>query len=260
MLSRYWLNLALLLIVVALAALSFFAVPGKPPAAGFQMLELLDQPPHSILIERRAQQTVSLSKPADVWLLNGPFAGDADQAKVSELLRFLDASSDTVLLAQPEELHRFELTRPRVRLTINDTEFWFGATQPLNGRRYVLQGDKIYLLRDTAYYHLIAEPAGYASRALLPSHLHITALIHENRQVAVADPRLLESWRSATAERAQTLSNPSGEALHVEFSNGPRITFYLRATDDALILGRADLGIEYVFPAAARAQLLGTDS
>ena len=259
MLTRYWLNLVVFVCVIALAAITLWQPGQMPSPENPRFRQLLDASPHSIRIERRAQQTVALSKQADRWVLDGPLAVAADQPKVFELLRFLDASAENVLPAQAEELHRFELARPRVRLSINSEKFWFGSTHPLDGRRYVLHADTIYLVNDTSYYHLIAEPPAYASRALMTADRQIMSVTRGEDRLDKADSSLLEHWRAAMAERVQTLSDPLGERIVVQFANGTVVHFDARMAEDSLILGRADLGIEYVFPASAELSLFGSE-
>ncbi|MES9977273.1 MAG: hypothetical protein ABW107_00830, partial [Candidatus Thiodiazotropha sp. 6PLUC5] len=56
----------------------------------------------------------------------------------------------------PAELKPFGLDQPNLILRLNQTQFSFGTTDPINGWRYVLHRGEIHLIGNGFQHHLIA--------------------------------------------------------------------------------------------------------
>ena len=56
-------------------------------------------------------------------------------------------------------LVQFDLKNPRVLLNLNNNKFYFGVTNPIDQKRYVLFDDNVYMIDDFIYPQLTTSPA-----------------------------------------------------------------------------------------------------
>lgn len=159
--DRFLLNLILACTIIVLATIAYWR-PGQEALVDVPRISSLQaEDVQTIDLHRRGQQPMTFTRAGDGWRLATPSEGVADQYKVSALLDILD-SRGTATVASIE-LERFELNEPRATLRF-DKELWsFGASHPLDGRRYVLHEGKIHLIDNRFFHHLIGEPQVYAA-------------------------------------------------------------------------------------------------
>jgi hypothetical protein len=168
--DRFALNIVLFGAIVALVAIAYW-LPGHHELAKLPLVSSLQaEAVHSIDLQRRAQQSVSFVRntgdSAQQWVMITPSKGPANAEKVAALLNILQTRSTATVPA--DELQRFELDQPRVSLQFNDETWSFGASHPLDGRRYVLHNGVVHLVDDRFFHHLIAEPQIYMAPVPVP--------------------------------------------------------------------------------------------
>lgn len=274
--SRTWLNIALLILVAA-AALVMVYLPGlQKPAPPVTLSTLQPEQITRIHIQRDGQQDITLVKTQQGWRMTAPYTLPASEFHVQALLHFPQAASHTRIAAQGQDLSKFNLATPRVRLRLNDTDFTFGDNEPLSQRRYVLLGQTIHLIDDNDYYRLIAEPASWVSAAPLPDDAQIEELsLPAIRLTRRSDGRwsltpssdvsadaintLLDEWRNAQALQVRAYTKDAAQGAHetvqVRLQN-ETLQFAITARTPELILARPDAGVQYHFPEELAGRLL----
>jgi hypothetical protein len=138
----------ILLLAALVAAASIFL---WPRSEGFRLSDLSPQKVSSIRVEKQGMPEISLERKGDSWEIVAPKRGGAKMEAVKKILSILEARSDQKLKA--ENLARFGLDKPELRVHFDDVEFDFGILNPLTGQQYVKCGNAVYLV--SAKYALI---------------------------------------------------------------------------------------------------------
>ncbi len=272
--SQLLLNLVLLGLVLALVLFAVYQ-PGKPPLSKpFRLTQASQDTINKIRIARKHQEDVVLRKEHGQWWMVKPFAIHANPYRTTAILTVLRAESAMQLNAKQQDLARFKLDDPRVKLELDDYHFAFGDTNPLDQRRYVLFNDILYLIGDRVYQHLIAEPANFVSTQLLPSEVRLSEIrlpgyhlqliegtwsvtpeLPETSSDAIS--QLVDAWRraEALAVRAHQKGTPLG-TVYLNTEDGGGVQFAIMAQTPELILARLDFAIQYHLSEAAGARLL----
>jgi hypothetical protein len=267
-------NIVLLVIAAGLA--TFIAIAPEEKALPV-LAPLSDENPRAISrirIEPSAAETIELRRADGSWDLVEPMHVSANDFRVNTLLRVLEAPVHARIDTTEQQLGRFGLASARGRILLDDKEILFGDSEPIHGRRYLLYDGRVALVDDNYFSHLRSSPANYVNPALLGRDPHLQSIllpgIRVYRQAGNwrMDPddggasedaiaRLVGTWRQARA----TAVRPYEQSLHwsdviiVELADGD-MRFDLAHTAFELILGRADLGIQYHMPERAGARLL----
>lgn len=147
---RLRINLVLLATVALLGALIWFARPG-----GFPSLTPLDPATVELIeISDLSGRQIRLQKETRGWR-SGSVA--ANRPRINQLLGICRTASLERFPA-PADLSPFGLDPAPIRLRLDGLIIDFGATDPVNGWRYVRIGKQIHLIADGFYHHLTAAP------------------------------------------------------------------------------------------------------
>ncbi len=271
--KRGWLNLALLLVVVALAALVYFE-PGKEPSEVVLLTELDAEAVQQIRIER-ASDDIVLQRRSGVWILVEPQVANAKQFYVNQVLAMLSEQSLERYPAEGLDLNKYGLQPPRAKLVVDGVELAFGRINPLNSRLYVMVDNVIHMV-STNDISLLGEAwHRYVSRVLFSVDDELQSMVvpglgRLDRDAGgwlfdgavVPDSAdqlqaLVDAWQYAQASQVRPVSEPgTAEKVVVRLVSGAEISFGLLATEDELVLQQHELGLEYVFDAAQKNRLL----
>ncbi|MGH8504218.1 MAG: DUF4340 domain-containing protein [Gammaproteobacteria bacterium] len=272
MTARAWLNLGLLTVLAALAAIAWLR-PGQTPPQDARLLNLEADAIDRIAIERAGKPAVRLEKRNERWWLTSPIEIRASEARVASLLELAIKTSHARYAAAGLELARYGLAAPPVIVKLNGEAVAFGQVNPVNQRRYVQVGDTVHLINDVLFDLETAGAAAYASAALLPGDTNIRALrlpdIDINRTQSgtwASSPTALSrreikttlrAWRQASAIRVSAYEKrPSPDRVTVELEDGGAIVFDVIAREPALILARPGLRLQYHLPTGTAESLL----
>ncbi|MEJ2425638.1 MAG: hypothetical protein P8101_14475 [Candidatus Thiodiazotropha sp.] len=142
-------NLILIMIAAALGALVWWSQPAPTP-----LLSNLDPATvQRITIEQQgAEHPILLTRKGASWLVDEQ---PADGQRVLQLLKLLRTPSLHRFEA-PTSLQPYGLDRPTWVVTFDSERFEFGATDPINGWRYVLNRGVVHLIGDGFRHHLSA--------------------------------------------------------------------------------------------------------
>lgn len=262
--KRNLLNLGLLLLIGILVPLAIYEPGIESPLEEQALLDIDRDAVTLVHIERQGQETVAMTRdPLGNWVLNEPLAIGASEFRLSSLLRITEQKSLGSFPADSEHLARYGLDSPRVTLTLNDLKIAFGDTTPLDQRRYVRVGDRVHLVSDTLYYHLIGSYTTFIRQELLPEGASITALtlpgikvrwqedhwqVEPRPEAFSADQvtRLIDAWKLASAVQVKPYDGKEGEIITIETKGRePSLVFLLTSRNPDLVLARPDLGIQY---------------
>lgn len=276
--SRVILNLVLAGAVIVLAVVAMLE-PGRTPEPGGE--KLTPSPPqqvNKIEIKRADNTTIALERTGQ-WRVrftrNGkPFTHDADEWKVNAILQLASAEASQCFDVDAGNLAKYGLDTPRATVSFDETVYTVGDTNPLSKQRYVLLNERVCLIADVAYTHLIGLPADYISRGLFPDNTKIVSLqLPDLKLVKTSDGRwdvdpapqnvsadaaqqLVDEWQYAQALTVEESTNTSsGKRVRVTTSDGAEIEFEAVANDNGCFLNRRDLGLRYRFTKNAETRL-----
>lgn len=256
-------GLAVMLLLLV-AAMFLLEEEAAPPAPAILALEFDDV--RTIRVEMDDRPAVELARAGDGWRMVSPVAFDADLGRLQNIVAGLDVpahASYPIAETVPGELG---LDPPRARLIIDDAVIEFGDTSPVDGRRYLRQGDTVHVVDDLIFFRLGGPVHGWARRQPLPPGTRITRIETESFSLArdgedwslagdaEADPasmrRVVDAWANAlAAEVAPTdPEQTDGIAVSIELDSGEVLEFLLRSTDRHMVVARPGTQIEYRLP------------
>ncbi|MDZ7751900.1 MAG: DUF4340 domain-containing protein [Gammaproteobacteria bacterium] len=277
MARRLLLNLALLTMVAALA-LVVWLEPGKegdPPRAPITTVD-------GTTVERIAidypggRPGLILERHGEGWWLATPYDLPANAFKAGTLLDLLEAPSQGTVAVAGDDLAPFGLAPPRAVVRFDDFPVAFGATEAIDGYRYVRVDGRVHLVQDRYFPQLNTAPTGFVSYRLLPPDamphaIRLGRLRVERGDegwtvepadaglVADAEARLARAWQEAraVAVRPHETTAAEGEEVVVELGDGKQsITFRVLEKDGDTLFLRPAKGLAYVVPEHLAERLL----
>jgi len=214
--KRLWLNLSLAALAAVLALFVYLhreppAEPAKPPLTLLKASEV-----RQITVIRKGEADIVLEHRGPGWRMTRPLQVPANQPRIEALLTILSQPSYGRFPAASMDLASIGLSPARVSLSFDQQRIDFGATEPLNKRRYVLLDGQVQLIDDDNYYSVIAQLNHYISLQLLNGDEQLSSLslprlrLHKAGQGWKLDTeqtprlgddvmRLVQTWQSAGA-------------------------------------------------------------
>ncbi len=271
--SRLWLNLALALVVAALAAVAWFQ-PGKtPPPPQVKLTSLDPQTVRRIDFYPPRDASFALVRDGKDWFIEQPHLR-AQPFRVDTLLELPGATSAAQFGLADNRDNAFGVDPPQARLRFDDTEIAFGLTNPVGLRRYVRAGDTVHLIDDRFFHHVASTWVAWVDRRVLPEGVTLTALDLPGMtlrrkdarwQISPEQPRagadaittLIEEWQRAYAmDVEETAAVPAdAQALRLEWQGGA-LELALAREGDEWLLYRRDAPVRYRFSANQGKRLL----
>jgi hypothetical protein len=277
--NKNLLNLALLLVVTALAYIIF---QSEEPSTELDRLSNIDIDNQgtditSIVIEHNGRLT-RLEKNADnQWQMTEPVSIAANNFRINSLLKLASApihnrypinqlNVDKIGLSRSDASHPEKSSPDRntstTTVSFGNKVLRFGIINPATNLRYIQIGETVYTIEDV-YYPLLSSHFGtLVSLSLLPENSSIEKLVLINQTISKDTNGRWQSNTDTSADSiAATLQNwktlqafgiheymqrdQLGEVLvYLEGKEKP-ISFQITDTDPWLILARPELGLEY---------------
>ena len=145
--SRHLINL---LLFAAVAAVALVLLTGKDQARAPATLTHMDPAGiYSITVERQREPALRFARNGSQWRMTAPVTAMAHPARINAILHLLQASSRDRIAASGINLHTLNLDPAPVTVRMNDAVFHLGGTDPVDGLRYILYGDTVYLVNDS---------------------------------------------------------------------------------------------------------------
>lgn len=269
--QSFWLNIALLVAVTIIGVVVYLQPPADVPTE-HAVSTLTPAAATSVRVERPGAAAIALERKRDAWFIAAPFSARADEFMVQRLLAILQARTAHRFPAQ--DLARFDLENPRIRLVVDGQSFDFGLINELSREQYVRTGDAVYALSTRYGLAMPTSPEALASRRLLASGESPVRISPPGFAVTQADgrwvldsgPRALnqdvigrwvDEWRFASARRIEPHVRGEPKAsVRIELDNGNALVVSILSRKPELVLLRTDERLQYHFPAEAEERLL----
>lgn len=278
--SRWWLNLALLAVVVLLTLLVILARSPQQPA-GPALTAIAPESVTRVELGRPGEPRVVLEKQDGRWRMTEPVAARANDFNVERLFGIARAASEWSAAVAPGDYGRYGFDSPQARLRFDDEEIVVGSPHPLHAQHYVLHRDAAHLI---ASRHLAAAFYTYTDfldSRLLEEDLRPVAFRLPGFTLALEDgawrreppdeelssDRLndfVAHWRNARALSVQRhTGTPAHEWVEISVERAGRtetLKLGILSRQPELVLLRPDEGLEYRFPEATGRRLLNISS
>jgi hypothetical protein len=275
MIKRWLVNFGLLLLIAGIVA--FLYLRPQPEYDGPAIHEVSDLRLGDfsrVNVEFPAKAPVSFEKVDGYWHLTQPYKARADQLSVQRILSIVGARSTEKF--STENLEKFGLDQPKLKLKLDDEEFLFGTYNPVSGEQYLAYKDTVYLVSTT-----YSESASVQVVELIDK-----VPLKPTEKIAGFDFSRLEQWEDtrlnvdlidgtwkASAEKAKPVQDEMNEWLdttwihtaaksvepyipnrnetypsfQVKLADGTKVHFDKMQESPEMLLGRPDEGLIYHF-------------
>ncbi len=238
---RWFVNLALLVVVLALVAFYLYYREQEETEAGPVLTAIATQQVARVQIERPGQPAIVLEKHGDEWRLTAPLPARANRFTVENLLAVAGARSELKL--DGGEPRQYGLETPQTRLRLNDETIEFGALHPFRQQVYVRYRGAVHLIPAMALTAVARAPGHFIDGRLLEPDRRLVGLQLPGFTLALKDG----SWQRQPPDKnlvSDQLSNfvaqwANARALAVEPAGNRPVLATLQLT-----LARADTGYE----------------
>lgn len=258
--QRIWINILLFFVVILLSIVAIFDNENVNEELSF--LSTIDPNKISkIEIERKNLESLSFSKKNGKWEINFPVKLQANPKRIKSILNLLTAKSYKKLKLNEVDIAQFDLRSPKVILKLDQNNFVFGTTHPIDQKRYVLFNKTIHLIDDYLFHQLMVNVYFFADVKLLPKNLDIISIVSEKNKLQKNNNKwtsslknyneeeiiaIVSKWKNAIALSVEEYKEHANlETVSIQALSGEKIDFTIIKTEPYLILGREDLGIQY---------------
>ena len=240
----------------------------SPGLDNYQVIEIRRQG-EPTLICRREQGRWGIQHTAESTLIL--------QANLWKLKQIIDNLSKTNYLSIEGELEysQFDLQQPLVMLKLDNREIGFGNTNPINRKRYISIDDKVYLIKDDVYRHVIDDWYEFVSKSLFDENKKITYIaINNMKAVRSKDSHwalqatnhkpgkdqiqtFIDAWQNTQAALVTTAEKRDFNfAIDISFEDGDTRHYIATNEHDTLIVFDQRSKLEYHFSTTSTKQLL----
>ena len=277
--SRWLLNLALLLFLIALILLVRY-VPGRHQAKVLPHLtQLAPTAVRSVTLARLNKPVIQLIRKGHHWQLVAPVQARADRFRLDALLHVATARVHDRFPVSYDDLGKYGLATPLATLTLDGQAIAFGGTEPLNNLRYVRYQGAVEAIPSFSFDPATIRVHDFFSTRLLEKSDQLAGLLFAHFELRYhkglwsltpPQPRLTSDAINAFVDQWRYTRALSVTRYHQEPVVGT-ITLLIRKTPTTapkplvidvlsrqpeLVLYRPDEGLEYHFPAQVGDQLL----
>jgi hypothetical protein len=267
---RWWLNLALLVLVAALAVFAWYRSAHPPGDTRSSLTNVDPQTVRRIEIQQTKQPTVVLERTESGWRMSAPLNARADGLAVDNLLRLARAPVETTVGPVDSNLARYGLESPSLVARLDNTTIRFGAMHPLKDSYYVQHDSTVQLISSRYYAQVAAKYTNLIDTRLIEPGRKVVGFKFPRFALTLKDgtwqrqPELpslssdrinafVDDWRHA---RALQVDKDAGrkplEQVVLTFEDEPGQVTTLRlgvvSRTGELVLVRPDEGLQYHFP------------
>ncbi|MBL8497986.1 DUF4340 domain-containing protein [Nitrosomonas sp. JL21] len=221
---------------------------------------------------------IMLSKTSGHWHIVQPIQARADEKRISEMMQFHGAKARQRFPL--ENLERFGLDRPYVKLYLDDHYFGFGSYVPITNQQYVANDEYVYVISPRYGLVFPADAMDLVSRQLLePEEIPVKFEsdqfvvefqqprwhVKSQRSGQPPDEQVLKQWVTSwhTARTEKILLASGMEAgfvdlgrINISLLNNENIALNILHSADQIVFVRLNEKIGYAFPQEVGQRLL----
>lgn len=277
MFSRRWLINYLLLILIII----FTWIGNRYPITDDQKLDqtalttLKPDQVESIRIET-ADGSIQLDKKQQRWFISSPFIWFADNVAAERIASLASSTYHSKLPKSEIDLSSLGLSIPKAVVTLNQKAIYFGTTNQIASRRYLLIDSTVYLADDIHFPFISHGIAGLVDKRLLPAgsglkslrfpdftltHQQDNWLSDKAPQQAAKAAELINNWQTQAAANVKPYKSSLTplKKIIAEFDNSQSSEFYLLSIQPEIIIARPDMKLQFHFPEHLYYELLSLD-
>jgi Domain of unknown function (DUF4340) len=216
-----------------------------------------------ITVQRLDNEDIVFQKQDGRWFMTSPVKARANMARINAILHLLRSRSFVQIDTEDISLKPYQLDPAAITLYLGKHEFVFGATDPLDDRRYLMFNNTIHLLNDSLFHQLRQAPMFFISTRLVPDEETIDSIQFSEHLVSKIGQRwslspendavsaeqldaLVATWQTGEARQVQQYSAADvTEKIVVKFKSGRTALFDVVSKEQILVLGRSDLALQY---------------
>jgi len=271
--ARWLVNIVLLALVGALAVYALYG-GGDEDTSQQPITSLAASVVHRIALEREGADPIELVREGDAWFVDRPLRARANAPQVDRILDLLTVRGHDRMPA--EDLQRFDLDRPALRVRFDDTAIAFGTVNPLTQEQYALVGDSVFMIPG---HHRAAVPdrvERVLTHALLRKNEKPVSFVLPGFSVERVDGkwirrpeavegalsqddfnRWVDEWRFASSLLTQpAAARRPGERIELSFEDGRTVHFAIAQREPEIVLVRDDENLSFYFSSDMGARLL----
>ncbi len=255
-------------LILVLAVFCLWWLLENQQTGAFSLSEVIDEPVTTISIQRPGQPDILLHRQQTHWRIIQPVNAPASPSRVNLLINLLSQPLDN-RIQDDKNFARFGFSDRYIRLQYNQLTVGIGDQDPLSGKRYLLNDNRIFLTNDRIIPLLSAGAGSFIDHQPLATTKSVESLIlpgREQQQLTTehqtlsseSDTEVIANWQQATATRVKLNPAglvPAGEPVIIRFTDGSVAHFHLQLAEQ-LILTTADGTLDYIFPSAMITALL----
>lgn len=163
--KRLWLNLLLLVIVTALIAFVVFRKEDTSDLYKTLYDKSIGDNAKELIIHAENQQDVVIQRENDIWTVIKPTTFVADKDKVRHLFTLLSENAESSYDIKDKDLVQYGLDKDRLSISFNGVKMIFGKLNQVTQKRFVLKGDKMYLIAETISGLMMIGEEGFKPQA-----------------------------------------------------------------------------------------------
>lgn len=277
MFTRRWIINYLLLILIII----FTWIGIKYPIRDDQKFErdaittLKPQQVENIRIET-ADGSIQLEKKNNRWFIRSPLIWFADNVAAERLASLAGAKVHSKLPKAEIDISTLGLRIPKAVITLNQKSIYFGTTNQIGSRRYLMTDTTVFLVDDIHYAFIQNGLAGLIDKRLLPPGVNLRSLqfsdfsltqqsgnwVSDQKPVdTTAAQSLVNHWQNTQASRVQAYDTGLTplKKITASFDNNESSEFFVLSIQPEIIIARPDMKLQFYFPEHLYYDLLSLD-
>ena len=147
--KRLLLNLVLLVVVAGLIA--FITIQQEDAGETYKTLydTSIGDDAKKLLIHVEGQDDVVIELENDIWKVVKPSTFIADKDKIRHLFTLLSENAESNYDIKDKDLASYGLDKDELSISFNGVKMIFGKLNEVTEKRFILKGDRMYLISET---------------------------------------------------------------------------------------------------------------
>jgi hypothetical protein len=254
----------LLLIVVGILTTVFILSDKQGDEVKTALLSNIDAAViEHITVRQSSKEDIVFNRQGQQWFVTSPVHAIAHASRVNAILHLLKSRSLAQIDVEDNSLEVYQLDPAILSLRMNSHEFFFGTTEPIDDRRYVMFDNTIHLVNDHLFHQLRQSPMFFVSPRLVPEQEIISSIQFSDQSISKVNNSwtilpannvvsseqlgsLVQQWLKAEARQIlQYQGTDVDEKVILKYKSGHTVYFDVISKKPELILGRTDLTLQY---------------